>query len=222
MQRFTIVLFALVALFATVVPSSSASALSHVKRETNAARFARGLPPLPPTRRETARRHEKSQASVPRSGRVQVRDHDHGNSHGYIQNGPSGPHGINHGGDPDYSDLTVIYNSVQNSIFCLGAHFSGNGFYLGAAVSTEILSIHSTAHVSLINVEIGITTAEAGIWTIGPDGKLTAVWVNIDGSTVPVGCAYHDVDNALVLVGDIDGFISLNAGWVKVDIYIVD
>lgn len=64
MQRFAVILFALVALFAVVVPSS-ASIHSQVKRETNSDRFARGLPPLPPSRRETAKRTHNSQVSVP-------------------------------------------------------------------------------------------------------------------------------------------------------------
>ena len=64
MQRFSVILFALVTLFAIVVPSSAGS-LSHVNRNTNAERFARGLPPLPPTRRSTAKRHQHSQGSVP-------------------------------------------------------------------------------------------------------------------------------------------------------------
>lgn len=59
--------------------------------------------------------------------------------------------------------------------------------------------------------------AEAGIWTIDQvTGKLTAVWVNIDGSTVPVSCAYHIADNTFVLVGDIDGFTSQYPNWVPV------
>jgi hypothetical protein len=64
MQRFTVVFFAFVALFAIVVPSS-ANALSHLKRDTNAERFARGLPPHAPSRRSTAKRHQNSQVSVP-------------------------------------------------------------------------------------------------------------------------------------------------------------
>ena len=63
MQRFAVILFALVAVFAIIVPSS-AKALSQVKRETNADRFARGLPPLAPSRRSTAKRTQHSQTSV--------------------------------------------------------------------------------------------------------------------------------------------------------------
>lgn len=53
MKKFFVALFSVVALLAVVVPSS-ASAIKHVERETNAQRLARGLPPNPPTRRSTA------------------------------------------------------------------------------------------------------------------------------------------------------------------------
>ncbi|KAH9055753.1 hypothetical protein EDB87DRAFT_1833972 [Lactarius vividus] len=187
MLRFAVVLFALIALFA-IVPSS-ASALSGVKRETNADRFARGLPPMPPTRRSTAKRQQNS--PVPRSGRIQVRDHGNGNPHGYLQNGPSGPGGVNHNDKSDYTDLNVIYNPAEKSIYCLGSHFTGNGFYLGAPDSSDLLGDHSTAFVIVTNVEKDISTAQAGIWIID------AVTGN----------------NVLALVGDPDDFISQNQGW---------
>ncbi|KAH9968440.1 hypothetical protein BGW80DRAFT_1461974 [Lactifluus volemus] len=56
MQRFTVALFVLLALFALLVPLSSANNVEPAKRETNADRLARGLPPLAPTRRHAARR----------------------------------------------------------------------------------------------------------------------------------------------------------------------
>jgi hypothetical protein len=53
MKKFFVALFSVVSLLAVIVPSS-ASAIKHPERETNAQRFARGLPPNPPTRRSTA------------------------------------------------------------------------------------------------------------------------------------------------------------------------
>jgi len=51
MQKFAVALIALVAIFATVVPTVLATpGLSEMKRETNAQRFARGIAPLAPTR----------------------------------------------------------------------------------------------------------------------------------------------------------------------------
>ncbi|KAH9169443.1 hypothetical protein EDB89DRAFT_2072982 [Lactarius sanguifluus] len=219
MQRFAVLLFALVALFA-IVPSS-ASALSLVKRDTNAHRFARGLPPMPPTRRSTAKRHQNS--PVPRSGRIQVRDHGkNGNAHGYIKNGPSGPGGVNRNGHPDDTDLNVIYNPAEKTIYCLGSHFSGNGQYLGAPDSSAVLGDHSTASVTITNVETGISTAQAGIWTIDTDtGKLTAIWVNPDGTIVTVSSVYHRGNNVLALVGDPDDFINQNHSWQLVDLFII-
>ncbi|KAH9074979.1 hypothetical protein EDB83DRAFT_2312445 [Lactarius deliciosus] len=210
MQRFAVVLFALVALFA-IVPSS-ASALSQVKRETNADRFARGLPPMPPTRRSTAKRQQNS--PVPRSGRIQVRDPGNGNPHGYIKNGRSGPGGVNHNDHPDDSDLSVIFDPAEKTIYCLGSHFSEDGPYLGALDHSEFLGGHSTASVIITNVNIGISTAQAGIWTIDRvTGILTAIWRNHDGTIATVSCVYHPGSNVLALVGDPDDFISQNHGW---------
>ncbi|KAH9014440.1 hypothetical protein EDB85DRAFT_2157406 [Lactarius pseudohatsudake] len=215
MQRFAVVLFALVALFA-IVPSS-ASALSQVKRETNADRFARGLPPMPPTRRSTAKRQQNS--PVPRSGRIQVRDPGTGNPHGYMQNGPSGPGGVNRDDNPDYTDLNVIYNPAEKSIYCLGAHFSGDGSYLGALDSSD----QSTAFVILTNVDKDISTAQARIWTIDTvTGKLTAILLNYDGSFVTVSCVYHQGKNVLALVGDSNDYLSKNPDWQLVELLFIN
>ncbi len=65
MQKFAVALIALVAIFATVVPTVLATpGLSEMKRETNAQRFARGMAPLAPTRRHSARRHGHSPVPV--------------------------------------------------------------------------------------------------------------------------------------------------------------
>ena len=157
MQGFAVILFALVALFAIVVPSS-ASTLSHVKRETNADRFARGLPPLPPTRRATAKRQQNSQPSVPYAPNIVVtRSLTYSGFYLAPRAGSKFAistatlmatsrtdrlartyicacimldslgvlialflsNGVNLGNDPDYSDLYVIFNPVEQSIFCL-------------------------------------------------------------------------------------------------------
>ncbi len=66
MQKFAVALIALVAIFATVVPTVlAAPGLSQLKRETNARRFARGLAPLPPTRRGGAMRPRTSPVPAP-------------------------------------------------------------------------------------------------------------------------------------------------------------
>jgi len=61
MKTFFLALFSVVALLGLVAPSF-ASEVTHVERETNGERLARGLPPNPPTRRTTAKRHRHSQA----------------------------------------------------------------------------------------------------------------------------------------------------------------
>jgi hypothetical protein len=217
MQRFAIVLLAFVALFAIFAPSS-VNALSHVKRETNADRFARGLPPLAPSRRSTAKRHHNSQVSVPHSGRLQVRDHGNGQSLGYLQNAPSGPGGINTGNNPD---LSVQYNPKDHSITCVGSQFSQGGSYLGGPTSSQSLNPGSPVSVPLTNVDNSNSDSSC-IWTADKTGKLTAEWKNSDGSIAPVSCAYNADKNAFVLTGDSDGFCNQNSGWEPVDFYVVN
>lgn len=217
MQRFTVVFFAFVALFAIVVPSS-ANALSHLKRDTNAERFARGLPPHAPSRRSTAKRHQNSQVSVPQSGRLQVRNHGNGHSLGYLQNVPSGPGGINSGNNPD---LSVRYNPGDHSITCVGSQFSQGGSYLGGPTSSQGLNSGSPVSVPLTNVD-NSNSDSACIWTVDKLGKLTVQWKNSDGSIAPISCAYNADKNAFVLTGDIDGFCNQNGGWEQVEFYMVN
>jgi len=223
MQRFAIVLFALVALFATVVPSS-ASSLLHVKRETNADRFARGLPPLPPTRRATAKRQQNSQQpSAPTTGRIQVRDNGSGSQGGsplgYVQNGQSGPHGLDI--NPGFSDLYVTFSSVQNSILCLDQQFNG-GSYFGALAPGDIINAASTVALPLTNVYLGNVADEADIWWIDQTtGELTAYWTNPDSTTSLVYFAYNAAADSLVLLGDVVDFINGNPGWSQVVLFIV-
>jgi len=61
MKTFFLALFSVVALLGLVAPSF-ASEVTNLERETNGERLARGLPPNPPSRRTTAKRHRQSQA----------------------------------------------------------------------------------------------------------------------------------------------------------------
>jgi hypothetical protein len=61
MKTFFLALFSVVALLGFVAPSLAASEVTHVERETNGQRLARGLTPNPPSRRTTAKRSRHSQ-----------------------------------------------------------------------------------------------------------------------------------------------------------------
>jgi len=215
MQRFAVILFAFVALFAIVVPSS-VNALSHVKRDTNADRFARGLTPRAPSRRSTAKRTQHSQVSVPRSGRIQCRG-SNGQSLGYLHNAPSGPGGINSGNNPD---LSVTYSPSDHSITCVGSQFSQGGSYLGGSAGD--LNAGSPTSVPLTNGGNDDKTFQSPAWSVGSDGKISGQWKNGDGSTSPVSCAYNAEKNSFVLTDDNDSFCSKNSGWEPVGLYMVN
>ena len=61
MKTFFLALFSVVALLGFAAPSLAASEVTHVQRETNGERLARGLTPNPPSRRTTAKRSRHSQ-----------------------------------------------------------------------------------------------------------------------------------------------------------------
>ena len=63
---------------------------------------------------------------------------------------------------------------------------------------------------------MGVLVDEAAIWSIDVSGKLTALWKNIDGSTVVVSFAYNTVTDVIVVVGDVGDFCSQNSGWKQV------
>ena len=57
---------------------------------------------------------------------------------------------------------------------------------------------------------------EADIWSINSAGQLTAVWENIDHSTVLVNFAYKAATNILAIVVDIVDFTNENPDWNQV------
>ncbi|KAI0249657.1 hypothetical protein BJV78DRAFT_1155620 [Lactifluus subvellereus] len=237
MQRLTIALFTLLAVFAHLVPVASARAIELAKRETNADRFARGLPPLPPTRRDTAKRGSPSRVSLAaaavqksQTGRIQIRDAHSGYAYGYLENSPYGPHGVNHG----HSDMWVTYDYNRKSLHCKSPAFHDGGDYLGGVIPDYNLGQGYSYYVPLTNVEYddydGISpdgvvnkyadvvfADEARIWNYHYDsGELTGWWENKDHYHVPVSYAYNPDTNIIVIVGDIDAYLYEYHGWYEV------
>ncbi|KAI0065505.1 hypothetical protein BV25DRAFT_1836303 [Artomyces pyxidatus] len=190
MQKFAVALFAFLAVLALVLPASA--------RVTNADRLRRGQPPLPPTRRATAKRQAPSPSSPQSiSGRIQVRDATGLNTLGYIQNTVSGPTGIKFSGSEN--DLEVLY--VGAELVAYSAIFP-SPFLIGASGSA-LLSVGSAAAIPFINVDESISA----IWSLDvTTGALTATWKNIDGSILNPVFAYDSVQDKLFLTGDIIEF----------------
>ncbi|KAI0259405.1 hypothetical protein BC834DRAFT_974289 [Gloeopeniophorella convolvens] len=227
MQSFTLAIFALVAVLALALPGARASAHGsghHVQRDTNAARFARGMPPLPPTRRSTAKRTSTTQASVPTTGRIQLRDIETSVTIGYLQNSVAGPTGINLGLDVLHVwDLQVQFDVVQKSLFCLGSLFEGPGYYLGAAVSTEIWQLGQVLSVDLAAVDINVETFEANLWSLDlTTGRLSGLWENVDLTTIDIHIMYDKVQNVVSFCPDANAYKAVHENVVEVEWFLVN
>jgi hypothetical protein len=173
MQKFAVVFIALVAIFATVVPAVLA-APNQPKRETNAQRFARGLAPLKPSRRNSALRPRVSQSLAPTVYRIQICGQY------YLQNTANG---LAAGVQPDSADLHVIYSPDTNSIQFTDQTFSGGSFF-GVDTNTVTMRQGEYITIRLTNVANDNLDSEYQIWSLGPDNQLIPTYTNPDGTTV--------------------------------------
>lgn len=187
MKTFFLALFSVVALLGLVAPSF-ASEVTHVERETNGERLARGLPPNPPTRRTTAKRHRHSQAPPAPKQYVEVRDLS-GDILGFITNG-----GGRQGLSVDWRlNFPVTYNdgshTLSNGAQFLGAH-NTHGGSLGSGHSKSVF---------LEKVSDNDNDAQAHIWKLNDGGVLTATWSS-HGSQTPVSFVLKG--DSIKLTGD--------------------
>jgi len=226
MQKFILALFSVVALLGLVVPS-----FAHVERNGN--RLARGLPPLPPARRGSAKRSSPSYVHKPHG-----HHHDHPTRRGSAKrSSPSNvhkPHGHHtdriqlrdKNGTPfgfltDFTgsggDLYVTYYPGLHSLSFHGQGAS-DAHFLGVSASNTDLGPTSSAYVLITNVAMNDNKANAHIWTLSGNGQLIPVWQNHDGTSTPVDLCLNTAEGAIALTGDPS---SLPSGWEQVEFYLV-
>ncbi|KZV72245.1 hypothetical protein PENSPDRAFT_369189 [Peniophora sp. CONT] len=126
MQRFTVVLFAIVAILAIAFPAIDAKTAGVRRLDTNADRLRRGdalIPPSSinrrhnPSRVEAAKRHQPSQGSGSPpggSGSVQCRGGD-GQTIGYIGDGGNVKRGSNSGTSCSWSGSSGLLARSNNT-----------------------------------------------------------------------------------------------------------
>lgn len=177
--------------------------------ETNAQRFARGLPPLPPrvrgTRTGTAKRTVPSDTPSVASvlgGKIVVRSSSgevgvlqYSSSHGqYIPGSGSSGASFTFAGKSFQDDSTDYYLAglidPQTSL----EPDNGNFAILGGAKPDGTSTISGKDYQSTI-------------WSVDAStGKVTASWVNQDGSSLPeVSIAWDPVSSDIYLTDDFDG-----------------
>jgi len=165
MQKLILTLFSVVVLLGLVLPSSAA--VIGRKRETNAQRLARGLPPNPPTRRLTAPVRRAS--STPLTDQcLEVRTLD-GTVLGCVDNGGAS-HGISVGDKRNWPlTYTPSTMTLNNGAQFLGAHDTP-AVVLGPALPTSVF---------LQKVSDSDTNAEDNLWSVDPNTlEVTATWTN--------------------------------------------
>jgi len=208
MQKFV---FLFIAAFAALLGLvSPVQGLAAVRRETNAERFARGMPPLPPrfsTRTLTALRRRPShgvQLPETYSGRIEVRSAADDSVIGFVANVPgSDAFGLYNLDHPDNHDLHVEYS--DSSLRITDDGFDGSP-YIGGNGSDDLIH-DSSATVSCSNVPLG---QSATIWNLDNDTRELTIlsWINSDGSSVQPDIVYLPGQNQLVFAGDVDQLLN--------------
>jgi len=153
MHRLAVVALTLLVIFASVLPTVLA-------RETNGQRFKRGSPPLPPSRREVAKRQKPSSAPQTVTGFVQARDASGAHTIGYLEDQPS---------------RLPLIGLVSSQSQALQATFSGSGHTLQATVPAySFLGLGSSGTPSVFTDLTKASGSDASIWSYNPaTGELT-------------------------------------------------
>jgi len=212
-----IVLAALLGLFSLV------EGVAAVTRETNAGRFARGLPPLAPVRRTrtgTAKRTQPSSVDTehPQAWRIEARQASDGTTVGYVASDPSGSQLNLLDKHKDASNEVIRVEYSGSSLYTKHSK-SPNPFYVGCS-GTLPLAVGSPNVLQLTGVESG---PSAAIWNVDPStSELTATWINPDNSQVQPFFAYDPEQDALFLTGDFTELSNLHdpPTVVLVDLYL--
>ncbi|PIL34555.1 hypothetical protein GSI_03333 [Ganoderma sinense ZZ0214-1] len=200
---------------------------------TNAQRLAAGLPPLAPRRFKRAtptepgvpRRHAPSPSpsahvkhpihlapvKTSYTGTLQARTVPGNSSLGFVRLSSSG---VTLGGDNASRVTFTAVGTLPFSIATVTGGANEEPSFLGAVGKTAIASGSASA-AALSNVvqtpaharPTSSTGSESAIWTIDANTRrLTALWVNPDGSHVNTVLAHGASAGALVLTGDVDAY----------------
>ncbi|KAF9038436.1 hypothetical protein BJ165DRAFT_387077 [Panaeolus papilionaceus] len=170
-----------------------------------------GGPPNPPNPRPSP------QPPVTWTGKLQVRSQSDGSSRGYVRNwsGSAPISGINFlsGSEPDL-EVSITFkpqSPKQLDILATNPAFTAP-FYVGAGGSNLVPKERSV--LSFTNVKKtppggrpGPAKVESAIWSLDTTTKkLTALWINEDGSEITAQLGYDVRANALFFVSDVDAY----------------
>lgn len=214
-------------------------------RETNADRLARGLSPLSPVRRSTGTDSARRSVSSPLppttvTGRLQVRYVNGGSNAGFVRNWEGGApiSGVSFLGGDEELQVSVTYSPTSPTgldILATNPKFAAP-FYVGASGGLKKYESNSGDTLGFTNVgqtqpgsiptQVGSVSSlvESAIWTIDPSTKkLTATWINGDGSSFTPTLAYAVRENSLFFVGSTQAWMDGHPNYFisAVELYLV-
>jgi hypothetical protein len=209
MNRLTAVALIFFVLFTSVLPLALAR---ETKRETNADRFRRGAPPLPPTRRDSANRPDpSSKPPTTASGYIVVRDQSGLHNLGYMENfATRGPLiGVSPLDSPTSARLQGTYSDSAHTLVATNALFPAP-FFLGSQYPySNDPSASPPEEILFTNVP---ESPGAEVWSYNTDSKeLTIALPKPNGGSVQAVFAWDTLQNALELVTDVPTYLA--AAW---------
>jgi hypothetical protein len=205
MHKLAAVVLTVLVLFTSVLPPALGA-----RRETNADRFRRGAPPLPPTRRDGA--YQPQPSSKPTvSGFLVLRDLSGLHNLGYIENNPyRGPLiGMSPLNSPESARLQATFSGSDHTLVATNALFPGPYFLGTTFPSPNDPNEYPPEELLFTNVPDG---SGAEDWSYDSNtGELTIALPKPSGGTVPAVFALDVYQNALELVTDVPTFLSATA-----------
>ncbi|KAI0249654.1 hypothetical protein BJV78DRAFT_1225135 [Lactifluus subvellereus] len=204
MHRLAVLALSLLVLCVSAFPSV-------IARETNADRFRRGYPPLPPTRRGTAKRTgPSSRPPQTCSGVIEVRDQSGTMKLGFVENlpGPRDSFGVSAPGTPKSQHLQATFSGSAHTLVATNAAFPPP-FFLGSDFPYVQAPMEPSSGEDLFkNIP---STPGAEVWSCNTVTKeLTVALPDLMGGTVPTVLWWDRAFNALAFVQDVPKFTAIN------------
>jgi len=195
-----------------------------VNGETNAKRFSRGLPPLPPVRRgsttDSARRSTTSDIS-PFSGKIKVNSIDDHHTIGFLQlSGSQDRYIVDSASSADQFSATLFNHGVTANADFQDTNAPASHQFLAGLISPGIELLASNGNVAIVgdapaqtspgstpqsggSVSIPNNEYETAIWNYTPSPPtLIPSWVNHDGSQPAISVIWDPVGQTLYLTAN--------------------
>jgi len=192
--------------------------------ETNAKRFARGLPPLPPARRasttESAKRSTTSDTKAFK-GKIKVTSVVDHNTIGFLQlSGSQDRYIVDSASSANQFSATLFKQGVTNNVNFVDGDAPASHNFLAGLISPGVELLTSNSNAAIVgdapvqtapgatpqsggSVSIPGSEYETAIWNYSPSPPtLTASWVNHNGGHPAISIVWDPVGKTLYLTAN--------------------